>query len=329
MKNLTIVLLLIFFSCKKPDFYKEGQSVASQEFTSSLSTISVDSPEHYIPEDEGGWNTWYPSGRVGLFNAARIVSHTTVGTGLYNAYQGKVPTGTRVKIMSYDCLVANGIPGDTWDTAANNPITLSGAFDWLTIGGVQPTPLSIVTYSHGDVYLSRVKEEFYYENTDQRTGAVKGKVYSGYNYVWYGWGDNYKPTVIIPEEDGLYVIAVTLDYNKPNPKTSLLPIRVTGTTATTDTAAIDSNKANPATNYKAVIQRGKVKGVNISWEGNGYAYCIERSNDGVNWEMILRWFDGRNYFDQGGNRFSQYRIITRGQGRIPDNETIPFKVSTK
>lgn len=324
MKKAIILLTIIFASCQKPDFYKEGQSLASKEFTSQLTSTTSEliGSQIYIPEDEGGWDTWYTTGRVGLFNAARTVSYTTANTFLSQIYGGKVALGQRVKTMSYDCLVANGVPGDNWDTALNNPITVSGVRDFLTIGGIQPTPLSITTYANGDIYLGRIKDEFYYENTDTRIGAAKGSIYPGKNYVWWGHGDTYRPTVIIPDSDGKYVIAVTLDYGKPNPTTSLLPIKVTGTTVVTDTTAIEANKAKPATNYKAIIQRGKIKGVTLWWEGNGYAYCIER--DGV---MIVKWQDIRSYFDPSGSKFSQYKIITRAQGRIPDAETPVFKLS--
>lgn len=321
MKNqLFLILIISLFSCKKVDI-KQQEVKPQQAVQTEPPALAVsDSPHIYIPEDEGGWVTSHESGRVGLFHAYQTIAHTSVNSYIYDQYGGKIAKGEMVKTDTYECLSANGIEGDTWDTTSNNPITRSGWLDYLTIGGIQPTPLSINVYSHGDLFLGRKKDEFYYANSDQRIGAVKGISHPGFNSVWWGWGDTYRATAIIPEEDGLYVIAVSLDYNKPNPKTSLLPIRVTGLTSVVDTSAIAANKANPATNYKATLLKGKVKGVNITWEGKGYAYCIER--DG---QMIVRWQDIRSYFDAAGNRFSQYRLITRGQGRLEDVETPQFK----
>jgi hypothetical protein len=322
MKNTILAILLImFFSCSKVNPYQEAQQAAQASVTATVETTAQLS-SIYIPEDESGWITSHTSGRVGLFHAYQTISHTSVNSYMAEQYGGKVPVGTMVKINTYECLSGNGIAGDTWDTAINNPITRSGWADYITVGGIQPTPLSINVYSNGDLFLGRKKDEFYYTNSDQRIGATKGIYYPGQNVMWWGWGDTYRATAIIPEEDGYYVIAVSLDYNKPNPKTSLLPIRVTGLTSVVDTAG--ANAAKPAANYKAVIQRGKIKGVNISWQGSGYAYCIER--DG---QMILKWADVRSFFDPSGSKFSQYKIITRAQGRIPDAETPTFKVSAK
>lgn len=276
----------------------------------------------YIPEDEGGWQ----AGRVGLFNAYKQIGFTTVNSYISDQYGGKVPIGTPVKKLNYGCLIANGIPGETWDTTVNNPITLAGIRDFVVNNdGSQSLPIQITTYANGGVYLGRKKDEFDYSPTDRRLNAVSGIRYSGKDYTWWGWGDNYYNDALIPFEDGKYVIAVTMDYNNTvNPTTSLLPISVTGNTVVTDTTAIAANKAKPATNYKALLQRGKIKGVNITWQGNGYAYCIER-----NGQMIVKWQDIRTYFDPLGNKFSTYKIITRAQGRIPDDSTSEFKVSIK
>lgn len=317
MKKVFIILIL--FSCKKPDLHKEGERITLKE---SSELTAANTYNLYIPEDESGWDT--PDGKAGLFNEAKSVSYTNVNSYLYDQYLGKIPLNTRVKICVYGCPIANSIPGNSWDTTANNPITRSGANDYVTQGGIQPNPLSITVYSKGDVYLGRKKDEFYYLPTTSRIGAAKGMNYGDKSFIWWGWMDQYRNSAIIPDEDGLFVIAVTLDYGGINPVTSLLPVKVVGSSIVTDTTAIEFNKANPATNYKATLQRGKVKGVNISWEGNGYAYCIMR--DG---EMIVRWQDIRNYFDPGGNRFSRYKIITRAQGRIPDAETPEFKATNK
>lgn len=319
MRNLLTATVLIFlFSCQKMNTDLEAIDAAQTSITATLET-TAQIQSLYIPEDEGGWQT--SSGRAGLFNAYKNVSFTTVNSYLSQMYRGKVAVGTRVKLLNYGCLIANGIAGDSWDTTINNPKTRSGVNDFIVNNDdSQSLPLEISTYSNGGVYLGRKKEEFDYTPTDNRTGSVKGAVYSGKDFIWWGWGDTYYNNAIIPKEDGLYVIAVTLDYGKVNPQTSLLPIKVIGTTVVTDTTAIEANKAKPATNYKAGIQRGKVKGVNISWEGNGYAYCIER--DGL---MIVKWQDIRSYFDSSGNKFSNYKIITRAQGRIPDAETPTFK----
>jgi hypothetical protein len=323
MKNILIFALLLLFSCKKINVEQEQQQVTPQ----ATVTADVVLPTYnlYIPEDEGGWESPYESGRVGLFNGAKSIAHTTVNSVLYQNYFGKVPYGSYVKVCYYDCPIANGIPGETWDTTINNPITLSGERDYIVQGGVQQKPLSITVYANGDVFLGRKKDEFYYLPTKRRIGTPYGANHHGdTSFIWWGWMDNYNNTAIIPEADGEYVIAVTMDYGAINPQTSLLPIRVTGDVVVTDTTAIQANAAKSATNYKAVIQRGKIKGVNISWEGNGYAYCIER--DGA---MIVKWQDIRSYFDASGNKFSRYKIITRAQGRIPDNETPEFKVTTK
>lgn len=322
MKNITLFLLTIIslFACTKSGLDREAQSFTSKNSNTALATATQGTTSLYIPEDEGGWNTWYPSGRVGLFNAYKQISFTTVNQYLSDAYGGTVPIGTIVKQLNYDCLIANGIRGESWDTTVNNPITITGNNDFVVnADGSQSMPLEITTYAQGDVYLGRKKDEFDYTPTDNRTGVVKGTVYHGQDFIWWGWGDTYYNSAIVPPADGLYVIAVTLDYGKINPNSSLLPIRITGNTVVTDTTAIVANTAQRATNYKAVLQRGKLKGVNITWQGKGYAYCIER--DG---QMILRWFDGRSFFDAEGNRFSKYKIITRAQGRIPDNETPVF-----
>jgi hypothetical protein len=327
MKKYIILLIALIssVSCKKINVSQEQEQTSTEATTAALQAGAQIPSSFYIPEDEGGWETWYPAGRVGLFNAYKQVSTTTVNSYLYNAYGGKIALNSRVKIVNYDCLIANGIPGESWDTTVNNPITRSGVNDFIVNSdGSQSLPLQITTYANGEVYLAKKKDEFDYTPTDKRIGEVQGTIYSGKDFIWWGWGDNYYNSAIIPDADGLYVIAVSLDYANPNPTTSLLPIKVTGTVVTTDTTAIVANAAKPATNYKAVIQRGKVKGVNISWEGSGYAYCIVR--DGV---MIARWQDIRSYFDPAGNKFSVYSIITRAQGRIPDAETPTFKVSVK
>jgi hypothetical protein len=324
MKKLIPLLLLI--SCSKsPQQAAENRLTATQE----VAAITEETLNNlYIPEDEGGWDSPYPSGRVGLWNGSKSIAYTTVGTGLYQAYNGTVPYGSRVKVCYYDCLIANGVPGETWDTTANNPITRSGTMDFVTNLGVQAKPLGVTVYANGGLFLGRKKDEFAYSPTHARLGAARGMNYSGVSFIWHGWGDNYNNTGIIPDFDGLFVIAVTLDYGATNPKTSLLPIRVTGAEVIVDTTAIAANAALPATNYKAVIQRGRNKGVLLSWEGNSYAYCIEKWN-GSSWEMILRWYDGRSFLDVDGTMKDKYRIVSRGQGRIPDARTSEFGVSKR
>lgn len=323
MKNIFILLVfLVFFSCKKFVVTKERQQPITTQ-TIQSTTLLASAYNLYIPEDEGGWESPYPSGRVGLFNGSKSIAHTTVNSVLYQNYFGNVPYGSYVKVCYYDCPIANGIQGETWDTAVNNPITRSEAQDYVTLGGLQQKPLSITVYSHGDVFLGRKKDEFYYLPTKRRIGAPYGENHHGdTSFIWWGWMDNYNNTAIIPEQDGLFVIAITMDYGAINPNTSLLPIRVQGDSVWTDTTAIIANAANVASNYRATILRGKTKGINITWNGNGYAYCIER--DG---QMIVKWSDIRSYYDADGNKFSQYRIITRAQGRIPDAYTPIFKVS--
>lgn len=335
MKKITLLLIItagIIASCTKDASIPQDSVLDKREriIEPNIAQTSIDlfageqaGPHLYIPEDEGGWQT----GRVGLFNAYKQIGFTTVNSWLSERYGGKVAIGTPVKKVNYGCLIANGIPGESWDTTVNNPITLAGTHDLVVNNdGSQSLPLQITTYAKGGVYLGRKKDEFDYTPTDRRLNAVSGIHYSGKDYLWHGWGDNYSNDAIIPFEDGKYVIAVTMDYapGTINPTTSLLPISVTGNTVVTDTTAIVANKAQPATNYKALLQRGKLKGVSITWQGNGYAYCIER-----NGQMIVKWQDTRTYFDPLGNKFSTYKIITRAQGRIPDDSTSEFKVVIK
>lgn len=284
----------------------------------------------YIPENEQGYSAPFYNNGEGLTSAGlwsyvkyATTSHIVAQPYFSEAYFGKVPVGATVKICNYACDIANGVEGDTWDTTTNNPITRGGMNDFVDSQATKSVPLSIVTYANGDVFFGRKKDQFYYTPSFGRLGAPSGINYHGVNsFLWWGWVDRYWNNAIIPEEDGQYVIAVTLEYGAVNPKTALLPIKVTGSSVELDTAAIYTNAAKPAINYKAVLQRGKIKGVNISWEGNGYAYCVER--DG---QMIVRWQDIRSYFDPAGNKFSQYKIITRAQGRIPDAETNIFNVT--
>lgn len=331
MKKLlaTILLIAVFFSCKKELKESEQLFGKTKQSETTLALISEPAAGYnlYIPEDEGGWD----EGRVGLYNSAKQIYYSTVSSYLYETYGGKLALNSRVKIFDYGCLIANGTPGDQWDTTLNNDITLSEARSFITKGGIQPTPLGVTVYKDGGVYIGRKKEEFYYTPTNRRLGAPASRIYHGdTSFLWWGWGDMYYNSVVIPEEDGLYVVAVTLDYGAVNPKTSLLPIRVRGGEVVTDTTAIAANAAKPATNYKAVIQRGRVKGVLLTWEGNSYAYCIERWNPVTKqWEMILRWFDGRSFFDVNGSQKDKYRMVSRGQGRIPDARTPEFGVSKK
>lgn len=330
MRYLIILLVISFCSCKKDINDATISSQASIQSTDAATLLLSDTPHLYIPELEYGYSAPFYNGGEGLTSAGlwsymkyATIRHQVVSPYFSDAYFGKVPIGSTVKIINYACDIANGIEGDTWDTTINNPITRSGIADYKAISGIQPTPLSIVTYANGDVYLGRKKDEFSYTPSFGRLGAPNGINYHGdTSFIWWGWVDRYWNNAIIPEQDGKYVIAVTLDYGKINPKTSLLPINVIGDYVELDTTAIELNAAHPATNYKAVLQRGKIKGVNISWEGNGYAYCIER--DGV---MIVKWQDIRSYYDVNGNKFSTYKIITRAQGRIPDAETPIFKVT--
>lgn len=326
MKNqLFLIILITFaFSCKKVDLKQQNSAPQAEQTEPPALAVLPDSPNVWIPEDLGGFVTSHTSGRVGLFHAYQTISYTTLTSYMAAQYGGKVAPGTRVKTNNYECLVVNATDEDTYDTAFHNPIIRSGAKDYITVGGIQPVPLSVNVYKQGDLFIGRKKDEFYYTNSDKRIGAPDGPKHPGFNYISWQHGDTYRVTAIIPEEDGHYVIAVSLDYNKPNPKTALLPIHVTGLTSIVDLSAIDSNAANPATNYKATLGKGRLKGVNISWSGNGYAYCIERFN-GSTWDMILRWYDGRSFFDATGNKFSKYRIITRGQGRLKDAWTPEFK----
>jgi hypothetical protein len=325
MKKLIPILLLISCSKETPQQAAENSLTATQE----VAAITEETVNNlYIPEDEGGWDSPYPSGRVGLWNGSKSIAYTTVGTGLFNQYGGTVPLGSKAKVCYYDCLIANGTPGETWDTTINNPITRSGTMDFVTNLGVQAKPLGITVYANGGVFLGRKKDEFAYSPTHSRTGAARGVNYSGKSFIWHGWGDNYNNTAIIPDYDGKFVIAVTLDYGATNPKTSLLPIRVTGMEVVVDTSAIGENAALPATNYKAVIQRGRNKGVLLSWEGDSYAYCIEKWIDGA-WKMIIVWYDGRSFLDVDGTFRDKYRVVSRNQGRIPDVRTNEIYVTKR
>lgn len=322
---LFLAAIISIQSCKKmsQDVEPLAKSIASAVIESITST-SANSSFLYIPEDEGGWST----GRMGLLNTTQTVSHTTVNSYLNEQYNGAIAVGTPVKMITYPCLIANGIPGDTWDTTENNPITRAGIRDFaVNNDGSQSVPVQINVYVNGNVFVGRKKDEFDYSPTNKRFGACDGIRYSGKDYTWWGWGDMYYNSAIVPNTDTTTyaVIAVTLNYKNIspiNPPVSLLPVRIEGNSSVVDTTAIYKNAANPATNYKATIQHGKVKGVSITWEGNGYAYCISR--DG---QMILKWYDGRSFFDPLGTKNSQYRIITRAQGRIPDDSTAIFKPS--
>jgi hypothetical protein len=323
MKKLLFIFTLFCFSCKKEAALPATNNIKIKPLVSDVKSVLASNNAGYnlyIPEDEGGWDNSYQSGRVGLYNGFKSISHTTVNSYLYKQYGEKVPLGSQIKVCYYDCLIANGVQGEAWDTTENNPITRSGAQDYIVQGGIQQIPLTITTYADGDVYMGRKKDEFYYTPTDRRLNAANGINHHGdTSFIWWGWGDNYNNTAIIPETDGLYVIAVSMDYGT-NPTTSLLPIRVSGNEVVTDTTAIVANSALPASNIQATLQKGKYKGVNITWEGNAYAYCIER--DG---QMIAVWQDIRTFFDHNGNKNSVYRIISRNQGRIRDAYSNYFK----
>lgn len=326
MKKLLIVLVL-FVSCQQEKIAEHMQhSIAV--FSPPADQATGRQSYLYAPEDEGGWQ----AGRVGLFNARKSIVFTTANSWLSEQYGGKVAIGQNVKMVDYDCLIGNGVPGDNWDTAVNNPITRTGIRDLVVNNdGSESIPIQITTYVNGGVYLGRKKDEFDYTPTDRRLNAASGILYSGKDYLWHGWGDNYSNSAIIPFADGKYVIAVTINYNGSGvPTSSLLPISVTGNTVVTDTTAIYLNAALPASNVKAILQHGKVKGVNIDFTGNAYAYCLAKFNETTKaWEMLFVWQDTRHFFDPTGNKFSKYKIISRNQGRIPDNETTEFKPTVK
>lgn len=334
MKKTILLLAAIIsvMSCKKTQDFEPLAKPIANAVIESITATSVDSAFLYIPEDEGGWE----GGKVGLFNAKKAIGYWTANQWVVDQYGGSVVNGVRYKKINYGCMIANGKPGDTWDTTENNPITRSGIRDFVVNSdGSESIPLQITTYAKGGVYLKRTKVEFDYSPTDKRLNAAPPLNYTGKDYANWGYGDMYYNDAIVPEEDGYYVIAVQLGYgNKTiNPIVSLLPIHVIGNTVVTDTTAIALNAALPATNKKAVIQRGKLKGINISWEGTGYAWCIERSNDGgATWTMFAKWLNVKNYFDPLGSKSSLYRITTRNEGRIPDyvpTSNDVFKVSTR
>ena len=316
-----IIAVIAFLSCNKQDVTpKQDMYVESSQAMQAV--IPTEGPNLYPVSDEAGWVTTNPSGRVGLLNATLTIRRTTANSFL--AQQYGVPIGTPLKMVDYPCLIANGIPGDTWDAEVQNPVTLSGSRDFtVNQDGSESIPVEIVTIANGGVYLDRKKDEFDYSPTDRRVGAVNGQNYSDKDFVWWGWGDTYFNSAAIPEGDGYYVIPVRLAYgagNNPiNPLFTLLPIHVVGNTATVDLTAIALNAAKAATNTKAVLQKGRVKGVTVSWSGDGYAYCIEKSTDGGNtWTMPVKWANIRSWFDAGASKSTLYRIITRAPGDIPD-----------
>jgi hypothetical protein len=316
MKYLLFLICLV--ACSKHEYLQEqlkDQPIAQHESSQTNSWYL------YIPEQEDG----YEEGTAGLFTSFRQIGYFTANQWLNDQYGGKLTLGARYKKINYGCPISNGIPGNTWDAATQNPVTLAGTRDLVVnADGSESIAIQVTTYAHGGVYLGRKKSEYDYAPTNKRLGAVEGQNYSGKDYLWWGWYDMYYNDAIIPDADGKYVIAVSFDYDGVSPKASLLPINVVGTTVTLDTTAIYDNAALPATNYKAVLVHGKNKGVKVTFTGDGYAYCLER--DG---QMIFRWQDVREFFDPNGTKNSKYKIYTRAQDRIPDNWTPVFSVTNK
>lgn len=334
----------MLFSCKK--------EVAENSFAESLRTASETiiseeplplfgdpskDPELYIPEDEGGWETSNPNGRVGLYNAYKRIETSMVDDDLAEAYGGKLTIGQSVTVLGYDCLVANGIPGDKVDTSLFK-YTATGERDWVVdrtaySGGTYQFKgyLQVVVYRNGEVVASRKKEDVYFSNTHHRIGATTPMWYSG-NTMSLAWlyGDNYFNYAVLAigtsNIDDKYVVAVSIapygnvPGDDPSNNTSFLPFSVVNGEPLTDTTAFEANGAKVPENVVARLQRGRYKGVNISWSGNAYAYCVER--DGV---MIAVWQDIRSYYDPNGNRNSVYRIVARNQGKIPDAVSEPVK----
>lgn len=362
MKKLLPILAVILFSCSKPKDltppdYMFGSRKANSEVLQEITQYADLPPlgdvnkkaNPYIPEDESGWVTSDPSGRIGLYRAYKRVELITVDENLVEAYDGKVTLGQLVVACGYNCVVGNGVKGDVFPDSLYK-YTLSGERDWVVdraaySGGTYLFKgyLQVVVYKNGEVVLSRKKEDVYFANNEHRVGAPTGQFYPGnVMFMNYGHGDLYFNTAIIsldPNDiDGEYVIVVTIaPYgNVPgddlSDNTGYLPMRVAGGVPVTDTSAFSANAAKPATNYKAVPSgKGRSRGNLITWEGSSYAYCIERWNPDTNqWDMILRWFDGRSFFDADGNMKSIYRIVSRTQGdKMADAWTPQFKVSKK
>lgn len=350
MKKLFPILIVLFFSCSKqkdltpPDYMfgsRQANSEVLQEVTADVIYPPLGDPnrkpEIYIPEDEAGWITSDPSGRVGLYRAYKRIDRTTVDEDMVENYEGQFTLGEPVTTLGYECLIANGQPGDIFP-ASLFQYTNDGTRDWVVDRSEYSNGtykfegyLQVVTYKNGEVVGGRKKEDVYFSVTDSRIDAPLGKWYGGDTmYLPFGKGDKYFNTVIIARGqtniDDKYVVAVTvapygnIPGDDPSNNTSFLPFSVVNGEPVTDVSAIEANGAKVPENVVAKLQRGRYKGVNISWSGNAYAYCVER--DGV---MIAVWQDIRSYYDPNGNRNSVYRIVARNQGKIPDAVSEPVK----
>ena len=124
MKNLTL-LSFILFGCVKQTKEELPLNVVSASFT-----LPTEGPNLYIPEDEGGYD--YP-GRIGLYNGFKQIAYITVNSYLASQYLGKVAVGETRKVCYYDCFIANGIPGDTWDTTTNQPHHIKEVSPWYVV----------------------------------------------------------------------------------------------------------------------------------------------------------------------------------------------------
>ena len=342
----------LMMSCKKEvvsdvdvvDYARVGKPIQEEPTLEEPLPLFGDpnkDPELYIPRDEGGWITGVPGERVGLYNAYKRVEKITVDEDMVENYDGKFTLGEPVTVLGYECLIANGQPGDVFPSSLFQ-YTNDGTRDWVVDRSEYSNGtykfngyLQIVVYKDGKVVGGRKKEDVYFSVTDSRIDAPLGKWYGGDTmYLPFGKGDKYFNTAIIARGqsnfDGKYVIAATIapygnvPGDDPSNNTSLLPFSVVNGEPITDVSAISANAAGVPTNIKAVVQRGREKGVVITWEGDAYAYCVER--DG---QMIAVWQNIRSFYDPNGSMKSDYRIVARNQEEIPDAYSPVFKPTRK
>ncbi len=320
-KLLTFLMVFAFFSCQKDkdqlaDLQIEERASVAQVTAPSGYTIGDTSkrPNLYIPISEAGW----------AYNPL---------VGLYPGFKSITAINDTSVEFGYACYIANGIKN--FDAAQAFPFDYSGNKDFVSCRPCDrvadpystrdynfPGMLSVKAYGFGKVVSTLEKQNFYVGPNYTRVGFdfLKQISYNWFRsdtmYIPWGCGDNYFNRITLPAtggvvKEGYYVVKVHVnpdsviresDYSD---NISYLPVYVQGTSVRVDTNALNVAPQAPSFN-ECKIQRGKLKGVSLKWEGEADAYCVERN--GV---MIVKWLYGKQYLDINGTTNDSYRIISR------------------